>query len=378
MTSNNKKGIVSVGSKFHAVFTASALAKSNMLETFFVGKPVKGEYLNEENTKRIRMPLYLGYLLRKMPLIGSILPYNLISDILFDLNVRLKIKHTDFIVGFNNYCLYQIRKVKSRGTKVFLEQRIAHVNTEINIYQKEFGKIPSNLSTPMIKRKLKEYDIADYILVPSQFVYNSMLENGIKKEKLIYVPYGYDSSLFYRVPPALQNESLKLIFVGQIGYRKGVKYLLDAIANLKFNNYNVDLTLVGGIDKNFKDELKKYKDIYKHIDFISQNELLKLYNNSHIFILPSLCEGSAVVTYEALGCGLPLIVTNNTGSVIENKKEGLIVQPSSVENIETAIKYFLNNPTEIERMSNNALKKAKEYTWEKYGERLVEQIYQRI
>lgn len=374
-----KQGIVSVGSKFHATFTAESLEKNGMLKKFYTGKKIKSKTIQDEHMDRIKLPLYMGYILRKMPFIGHIIPYNLLSDIMFDLIVSTKLGKTDFIIGFNNYVLMQMKKLKKQNTVIFLEQRIAHVNTELEIYQSEFGKIPSNLSYLMVKRKLKEYELADYILVPSKFVYQSMIQNGIAENKLLLVPYGYDSKLFHKdLCISKPEDCLRLIFVGQIGNRKGLKYLLKAVDNLKRKGVNVELVLVGGVDKDFVPLLNQYSGVYKHIEFVPQHKLLELYNTSHVFIFPSICEGSAVVTYEALGCGLPQIVTENAGSVVRDKEEGLVIPPKDVEAIERAVTYFIDNPSELKRMEENAILRATEYTWDMYGVRLVDSISNKI
>lgn len=376
-----KQGIVSVGSKFHATFTAESLAKSGMLKKFYTGKKVNSNAIAKDHMRRIALPLMMGYVLRKIPKVGHFIPYNLLSDILFDFMVSMSMGKADFMIGFNNYTLIQMSKLKKKNAVLFLEQRIAHVMTEIEIYKREFGKVPANLHSLMVKRKLKEYEIADYILVPSEFVYASMVDHGIPQHKLLMVPYGYDSALFKRDTKwAKPTDRLRLLFVGQIGYRKGLKYLLEAVKsiNMKHSEAVIELILVGGIDRDFAVCLNQYSNEYQHIDFIPQEKLLELYNTSHLFVFPSLCEGSAVVTYEAMGCGLPQIVTRNAGSVVSDQEEGLIVPAGDTAALEQAILYFVKHPGEIQRMEQNALKKANEYTWEKYGEKLISVLSQKI
>jgi len=86
---------------------------------------------------------------------------------------------------------------------------------------------------------------------------------------------------------------------------------------------------------------------------VPKSEIINLYNGADIFILPSLAEGSAISTYEALSTGLPVITTRNSGSLVENGKTGLIIEPGSVEAIESAISYFLENPGKVEEFSHN-------------------------
>lgn len=375
---NNLKGVVSVGSKFHADYTAEALYKKDMLYRFIAGKKFSNNMgFSSDSVINIALPQYLGYIQRNIPLIGSKIPYNIVSDIFFDYLASRQIEEKiDFFIGFNNFCEIQFKHYKTQGVKLFLEQRIAHVDTEIEIYLKEFGEIPQNLSKTMIERKKREYELADYILVPSSFVEESMINNGVAKEKILKIPYGYDPSIFKKDNTVYKKENGKFtaIFVGQIGYRKGIKYLLEAVKSLSDNNNSIELILVGNVDQNIKPLLKEYKAYYKQLDFIPQNELIQLYNQSDVFIFPSLCEGSARVVYEAAACGLPLVVTHNSGTFVENGKEGLIIKPFDAREIERALTLLKENRELKENMSSLALETVKGYTWANYGVKLVEAI----
>ncbi|MFB5760246.1 glycosyltransferase family 4 protein [Paenibacillus medicaginis] len=373
------KGIVSVGTKFHAPYTADALFQYNMLNKFIAGKRFENRTkIPDAMIMNISLPHYIGALLRKLPLIGHKLPYNIISDKLFDVFAKNKMCDVDFFIGFNNYSLDQMKKSKNKAT-LFLEQRIAHVQTEQEIYIKEFGKLPSNLSSLIIKRKLMEYELADYILVPSQFVFDSMVSNGIPEEKLILIPYGYDPGVFYKKEEkTTTNEGLKVVFVGQVGFRKGIRYLLEAVHNLQRKGRDIQLTLAGNIDNNVMTLLESYKDSFIHKKFVPQKELVDIYNESDLFILPSLCEGSALVTYEAAACGLPLIVTHNTGTVVTNNHDGIIVESGSTKSIEEALEKLYFDRGLLKDMKFNISNTIKEYTWDKYAEKLVTAIVQRL
>ena len=374
------KGVVSVGSKFHAPYTAEALYRFDMLQKFIAGKKFQNNTLiPQQKIMNISLPHYIAIFLRKLPIFGHKLPYNIISDALFDVMANNKLSNVDFFIGFNNFCLSQMKTMKKKGAVVFLEQRIAHVQTEIDIYTNEFGSVPSNLSKRMVKRKLEEYEIADYILVPSTFVYDSMVKNGVNKGKLILIPYGYDPKLFYIKGNTFSaqdesNKPLRVIFVGQIGFRKGIRYLLEAISKLHEKGLNIELTLVGNIDKNFIPVLERYAGSFVHRKFVPQSELVEIYNNSDLFIIPSLCEGSALVTYEAAACGLPLVVTENTGSVVTNGHDGVIVKVGDTKSIEDTLEMLYYDKDFLNNLKANVSQSIKNYTWEKYSERLVNAI----
>lgn len=377
---DNIKGIVVSGAKFHSLYTASGLEKYNMLEKYIISEKNINQItkmISKKSVKYIKTPFWIGAILRKIPYYGKRIPYNILSDVLFDIISFLTIirmKDIKYFLGFNNYSLIQMKYLKKNGVKLLLDQRIAHVNKEIDIYIGETNKLPNNLSRHMIKRKLMEYELADYILVGSQFVKDTFIENGIDEKKLKVVNYGYDNSVFKSYKNKNNDDTLRIIFVGQIGYRKGVKYILEAIYNLKKSGLNIELTLVGNIDDDFKYIIKKYEEIINYKGFMKVQELVDEYNKNDLFIFPSLCEGSARVTYEAAACGLPLLVTHSSGSIVEDMITGIVIQEKSTDSIEKAISLLYSDRNLLEYMKQNILKEIKKYTWENYEKNIADFI----
>jgi glycosyltransferase involved in cell wall biosynthesis len=99
--------------------------------------------------------------------------------------------------------------------------------------------------------------------------------------------------------------------------------------------------------------------------------LLREMSEADVFVFPSLFEGFALVILEAMAAGLPVITTPNTAGpdLIEDGKDGLIVPAGDVKALQTAMDSLLNDPERARAMGRAAHEKAKEYTWEKYGER---------
>src|SRR5947207_337643 len=90
-----------------------------------------------------------------------------------------------------------------------------------------------------------------------------------------------------------------------------------------------------------------------------------------IVVLPSLAEGSAAVIYEALAAGLPIVTTPEAGSVVRDGIEGRIVPSRDPEALANAIAEIVKDREKRERMSHAARERAREFTWERYGERLI-------
>jgi glycosyltransferase involved in cell wall biosynthesis len=107
------------------------------------------------------------------------------------------------------------------------------------------------------------------------------------------------------------------------------------------------------------------------IGSVPRSEIGEHYKWADVFLLPSICEGSATVTYEAMAAGLPVICTPNTGSVVRDGVEGFIVPVRDAKMIAERIEQLAANPEQRARMADNALVRADHFTLEAYGRRLL-------
>ncbi|MFH1421146.1 MAG: glycosyltransferase family 4 protein, partial [Planctomycetota bacterium] len=95
------------------------------------------------------------------------------------------------------------------------------------------------------------------------------------------------------------------------------------------------------------------------------------------FVFPTIEEGSALVTYEALASGLPVITTPNAGSVIRDGKDGFIIPIRNTEMLAEKIEYFYKNRDAVKEMGKSASERALEFKWEKYSKQLVKE-YEKV
>ncbi len=141
------------------------------------------------------------------------------------------------------------------------------------------------------------------------------------KEKLFYLPRGVDVQRF---KPGKPPPIFRAIFSGALIERKGIHHLLEAWHRL--NLKDAELWLLGSIHEEAKPHLKKFwRGNIRTIGFAGDVETYLSQATIHIF--PSQLEGSAKVTYEAAACGLPQVVTRESGDVVRDGIEGIIVPP---------------------------------------------------
>jgi glycosyltransferase involved in cell wall biosynthesis len=219
----------------------------------------------------------------------------------------------------------------------------------------------------MIDRCVAEYDAADYVQVPSEFVRKSFLDRGFPERKLICLPFGVD---FERYTEASHSEPVfRLLFVGRIGLRKGVHYLLEAWRKLQLPGS--ELILGGNFEPQFAELFEEYESLEGLVIAGFIKDPAKLYASSSAFIFPSLEEGSALVTYEAMASALPVITTFNSGSIVRDGVDGLIVPVRDVDAICAGIEKLYNDRGLAKSMGASARAHVSQYTWERYSRELA-------
>ena len=218
-----------------------------------------------------------------------------------------------------------------------------------------------------------ECELANRILVGSQFAANAFIEEGFPAEKVIVIPYGADLERFSPGSSgAEQRKTFRALFVGSIVQRKGVSYLLRAYR--RFKGPDTELVLVG----NYPNDLRPFihfREDFKHIPHVPHADLPEIYRNADVFVFPSLLEGMGLVVLEAMASGLPVITTpNGPGDLVRDGVDGFVVPIRDVDAIVEKLEYLRAHPEERLRMGQNARERAKMFTWEHYRARVTDLI----
>ncbi len=244
-----------------------------------------------------------------------------------------------------------------------------------NVSSPEFMPIylgSSNLDHALLawlyERRLRDLALADRVLVPSDHIANTLIRHGTTPSKIRVIPYAADCRRFH--PPAEKHHGpdCTFLFAGGISHRKGIKYLLEAWRRIRRPGWR--LQLLGPLPANLG-PLEPYLDLVEPLGRVSQSEMPARMAVADVFVFPSLFEGSAVVTYEALATGLPSVVTPNTGSVIRDGVEGFIVPPSDAGSLAERMEQLGSAPDLRTRMARAARSRALEFDWPRYHESLV-------
>ncbi len=288
------------------------------------------------------------------------------------------------IYAYEDGALQSFTQAKLKGMPCIYDLPIAYWEYGRKLLSEEVERYPNwkktmgggvSDSPEKLNNKVKELELADYVVCPSHFVINSLPE-WVKNKKIILSPFGTPLNSLqtsnYKKEYNTSNK-LKVLFVGSMSQRKGLADLFEAFKLL--NNPNVELIVMGSL----QEDISFYRSEYAHFRYEPgrpHHEVLELMRNCDVFCLPSIVEGRALVMQEAMSQGLPIIITPNTGGedlVIEGET-GFLVPIRSPQAIAEKIEWFAQHRDAIPTMGENARLHAAKYTWEGYGRTIVEHV----
>lgn len=262
---------------------------------------------------------------------------------------------------------------RARGLIVVTEVYIL-ISTE-RLLAEERRRFPGWESAPadwdVVRRELGFEDVlftgSDFFLCPSEAVRDDLVTNwGVTPRCTLVVPYGMDPRWLELEPKPQRG---RVLFVGTADLRKGIHYLAMAAEILKGRGRDYEFRVAGDVG-----EMVRKQPLCRHLNFIGRiprDRIHEEFQQADIFVLPSLAEGSAEVTYEALAAGVPIVVTAAAGSVARDGIEGRIIAERNPESLADALEQLIEDRPLRDRMAFAARERARDYTWERYGERLV-------
>lgn len=296
-----------------------------------------------------------------------------IGDALFDRWAAGRLVPCDIFHGWSTMCRQSLERAKDVGAITILERASSHPQEQAGILRDLYarhGMTPRH-SAWHSRQAEEEFARADFIAVPSQFVQRSFLARGFPPEKLLLLPYGVDTERFH--PPAekgrKENRPFRALFVGQVSLRKGTPDLLEAWRRLGWRG--AELWIAGRPAPEMRRFLPRYAGLagVRWLDFV--RDPARLYAEADIFVFPTYEEGSALVTYEAMASGMPMITTERAGSIARPGQEALIVPAGDVEALTQAMIRLREEPALRERLGHAARGRAEDFTWDDYGRRLL-------
>lgn len=268
--------------------------------------------------------------------------------------------------------------VKSLGFCVFREM----INCSLRVHDAEVSLARKNAgleecivaSAQMMQDEETQLQMCDFVTAPNPEVKRSLQRINIPDDKIIPTSFGWAMERFPLITSASENFSCSqasvkktctVLFVGSLEARKGVYYLLEAWKNFPLQ---ARLLLVGQISSELAPLIAGAiaEGSVEHLPFVSDVE--SIYRAADIFVFPTVEEGGPQVTFEAAGCGLPVITTAmGAAGIIEDGRNGLIIPSHDVHSLLTALLDLIKNEAKRRVFGNQAQFDARSFTYDKVG-----------
>ena len=277
----------------------------------------------------------------------------------FSANIlKVGLGKAQIVWGFNGAALELFQAAKTDGRRCVVEQTLLPRALEQRLLWEEQQRWPGweKITTDRLEkyaldgREEAEWQLTNAIVAGSEFVRDGLVAMGVAAEKVYVIPYGVNPERFGEIEPLSsktwhQDRPLRVLFAGEVGLRKGVPDLLEAVRHLA--PQQIELRLAGGLSLH-NDKLVGFGQNVHFLGHVPRTEMRDLFRWADVFVLPSIAEGSATVIYEAIMAGCPVIATPNAGSIIQDGVDGFIVPIRSPEHIAVALQRYLDEPELLE------------------------------
>jgi glycosyltransferase involved in cell wall biosynthesis len=291
------------------------------------------------------------------------------------------------VYTYEDGALETLKTAKEMNLRRFYDLPIAYWRTLRRLLAEEAERLPAWKATlgggvtdseAKLERKTRELGLAEVVICPSQFVAESIPEPERAGKKIVVAPFGSPQASSFKnghatLTPA--NGKLRVLFAGSMGQRKGLGDLFAAMNLLKRND--VELVVMGSPQAPMEFYRKEFGE-FTYEPNRAHAEVLELMRSCHVFCLPSIVEGRALVMQEAMSQGLPLIITPNTGGedLIAEGSTGFLVPIRRADVIAEKIAWFADNRPRLADMSRAAQSTAAGLTWAEYGKKITEAVRQ--
>jgi glycosyltransferase involved in cell wall biosynthesis len=269
----------------------------------------------------------------------------------------------DCFFGFNTNCLETLELLKAKKIFTVVDQIDPGLVEEEMVLDEAarwpgWEKIPGRLPEKYWQRLRQEWDLADAILVNSEWSQEALVRQGVAGKKIMVVPLAIDLHHEHSAPLVRATGQLKVIWLGSVILRKGIQYLIEAARLLLRENIEFILAGPMGISRKV---VHTFPANVKAIGRVTRDQLSTIYQQGHVFVLPTISDGFAITQLEAMAHGLPVIATPNCGRVVTDGFDGLVVPARDGAALANALARLNADRPLITEMSRNAVETVKRY-----------------
>jgi len=358
---------------FHMVDQARQLHRAGVLERMVTAVPRSRVGLPREFvSNRMRWSAFHRVARRAVPRADSLLSRQLVRD--FDRWAASQLGEPSVVNGLSGFATETLSRASAHGATVFCDRGSWHILEQQRVLDEEADRIGAPLAhfDPfIIERELREYQLADRILVPSEPARQSFIRRGVDAGRVVKVPYGVDISAFS--VPTEDRRPGSVVSVGPVSLQKGHHHLIQAFRML--STRNASLTLVGAVTPGWDKRLQLDQAGVRATGPVSRTRVIEELQQASVFVLASIHDGFGMVIAQAMACGLPVIATEATGirELITDGVEGIVVPaPPDAQTLAEAIDNLLCDGDRARAMGAAARLKVESFGgWDRYGRQVV-------
>ncbi len=272
------------------------------------------------------------------------------------------------------------------GIPTVLERPNAHTRFAYEVVRKECEKLDIVLppghehayNPRVLAKEEAEYSAAFRLLCPSDFVTTTFLDQGFDKEKLVRDQYGYDESVYHPGQQTRDAErGLTMLFVGGCAPRKGLHYALEAWLRSPACRKG-KFIVVGAFVPGYAEKLSSML-AHASVEVLGhRSDVPELMRRSDLLVLPSIEEGSALVTLEGRASGCVLLVSDAAGAICRHMENALVHRAGDADQLTEHLDLLDANRELLEKLREASLSTAGEITWKAAGRKLLAAYLQTI
>jgi len=302
---------------------------------------------DDDRACRLPTPAWHDWITRYTPIRFDPGWRSFVRNDLFDRQVAAALDApADRFMGFVGKSLHSFRRAQHLGSdQLELVAANSHVRNVRRLHQwahERHGVGDSWLNAAQRRKTRREYEAADTIYVHSDYTRSSFLEAGFSEDDLERTHLQVHPRFH---PPARRpdDDTFRIVYVGRVESTKGIPLLLEAFSQLP--RIDKQLTLVGGWSTR---RMRKYMEPWLLDDRIrmAPGDPLPAYHQADVFVHPTYEDGFGYAPMEALACGVPVIVTEDTGmkEYVDDGENGFVVPTGCIDPIVDRLERLTRQP----------------------------------
>jgi len=271
-----------------------------------------------------------------------------------------------------------IEAARARGIRSFREVPNTHTANAYEVVAAESARLglaprerSSHAADPVrLATEEREWATATALLVPSDAVATTFLDRGFDESRFRRHRYGC-------TPPGpverhdVDGAPLRAVFMGRVEPRKGLHHALDAWLASSASEQGT-LLVFGAVDEAYRAVLgERLEHPSVQLRGLTAAPLEEL-AGADVLLLPSIEEGSALVTYEAQAVGCVPLVSTSAGALLEHDVHGLVHETGDVATLTAHLDLLSSSPETLRRLRLGALAHGPDLTWAAAAQSLVE------